>query len=182
MQIEVQQYVATLKAKNQILQAIPPVIFVLFAGPWSDRHGRKLLMIVAMFGFIISNIVFLLNLYFFKELKAEYLLFECLQDTTGGRPLFCLAAYAYITDVSKPKIRMKRLAYLDGAFPLGFYIGNFLSGIVKNRLGYYFNFGFALLLDTLSILYCIYFVKDSRTIKTETCQKLNPKKMRTALT
>ena len=66
MQIEVQKYVSTLKAKNQVLQAIPPVILVSFAGHWSDRHGRKLLMVIAMFGFIISNTVFLLNILFLK--------------------------------------------------------------------------------------------------------------------
>ena len=160
-----QKYVATLKAKNQVLQAIPPVILVPFAGHWSDRHGRKLLMVIAMFGFIISNTVFLLNILFFYELKAEYLLFECLQDATGGRPVFCLAAYAYISDVSKPKTRLKRLAYLDGFFPFGFYIGNALSAIIKTKLGFASNFGFAIMIDAISILYCVFFVKNSRIIQ-----------------
>lgn len=116
-----------------------------------------------MLGFIISNTVFLLNLFYFYELKAEYLLFECLQDATGGRPVFCLAAYAYISDVSKPKTRLKRLAYLDGFFPFGFYIGNALSAIIKTKLGFASNFGFAIVIDSISILYCIIFVRDNRT-------------------
>ena len=115
-----------------------------------------------MLGFIISNTVFLLNLFYFYELKAEYLLFECLQDATGGRPVFCLAAYAYISDVSKPKTRLKRLAYLDGFFPFGFYVGNALSAIIKTKLGFASNFGFAIVIDSISILYCIIFVKDNR--------------------
>ena len=119
-------------------------------------------MVIAMLGFIISNTVFLLNLFYFYELKAEYLLFECLQDATGGRPVFCLAAYAYISDVSKPKTRLKRLAYLDGFFPFGFYVGNALSAIIKTKLGFASNFGFAIVIDSISILYCIIFVKDNR--------------------
>ena len=74
-----QELVTGLQRTSKIIQAIPPLVYALIAGPWSDKHGRKPLIILGILGYVLSNIVFLINAHWFDELKAEYLLLECIQ-------------------------------------------------------------------------------------------------------
>ena len=163
-QIEVQKYVASLQAYNAILQSVPGIFYALFAGPWSDTNGRKALLIFSALGYFINNFVMVINAYF-DHLKAEFLLFECLQDFTGGNTLFFLACSAYLTDVSTQEERTTRFAFLDGLWPFAYYLGNYLAGLVKSQFGFIGNFGLGTLVSGLNVLYISLVVKESRSIK-----------------
>ena len=91
---------------------MPAIVVAFFAGPLSDRYSRKPFVLLSIGGYVVLNAIFLINAYWFYELKvqvrqhknsmkfqaeyflfefqAEFLLFECLQDITGGELLFVL--------------------------------------------------------------------------------------------
>lgn len=182
-QIEVQRYVAALQAYNAILQALPGVVYALFAGPWSDSNGRKLLIICSTFGYIFNNAVFMINSYYFYELRAEYLLFECLQDFTGGSTVFFMACYSYLSDVTSTENRTKRFAFLDGLWPIAYFLGMFLAGLIKTNLGYMYNYGLGMLTSVLAMAYTVFVVKDSTKLRQERLRRTHLKeaKARAAL-
>ena len=79
IQQENQVRVTNLKTIGRVIQAFPPFLYTLIAGPWCDKHGRKPFIIISILSYGISNTVFLINTIWWYELKAEFLLLECIQ-------------------------------------------------------------------------------------------------------
>ena len=48
--------------------------------------------------------------------------------------VFFLGCYSYITDITTSKRRTKRIAFLDGVFPIGFFMGLAASGPLKKQV------------------------------------------------
>ena len=66
---------------------------VLLLGSWSDRAGRKVLVLMPLIGFMIYDISFMINAIFFKELKVEFIMIESIQDWFGGSSTIFMGWY-----------------------------------------------------------------------------------------
>ena len=53
-----------------MLQCMPVMMFVMIAGLLTDNYGRKPLILSALVGYLILDLVFLLNSLWFHQLKV----------------------------------------------------------------------------------------------------------------
>ena len=86
-----------------------------------------------------------------------------------------MACNAYLADVTDPKNRTKRVAYMTGLLYPGFNLGRALSLPIKARLGLLHTFAFGMLAQMITVLYVIVFVPDSIRIREKRLKKQRAK-------
>ena len=82
-----------------------------------------------------------------------------------------MACNAYLADVTDPKDRTKRVAFMTGLLYPGFNIGRALSLPIKEHLGFLHNFAFGMLAQMITVLYVIVVVPDSIRIREKRLKK-----------
>ncbi|MCS7209057.1 MAG: MFS transporter [Fimbriimonadales bacterium] len=89
-------------------------------GDWSDRFGRRPVLILSLLGSALSFVILALapNLFWLFVSRL-------LDGFTGGN---ITTARAYIADVSEPEKRARNFGLIGAAFGLGFIIGPALGG------------------------------------------------------
>jgi MFS family permease len=108
------------------LLAVAYSVAQFFAAPLlgavSDRHGRRPVLVISLFGAAIGYALFgvggALWVFFVSRVVAGF---------TGGN---LTAAQAYIADVSGPDDRAKNFGLVGAAFGLGFILGPSLGGLL----------------------------------------------------
>ena len=162
---------AKVEIVTQILKTIPMVIFTLFLGPWSDKAGRKLLIMLPFAGYVLYCVTLIINVYFFDQLVVEFLWLEKISSYFGGYALLYLGAYGYIADTSSLKSRTIRIAVMDGMSSVSETIGSYISSYLYAALGYYGSFGFAslcFLLGLVIVFFTVHNKKDPQNKETKT--------------
>ena len=88
---KVQIYASTLTIYESLLNTIPAIIFALALGPWSEKHGRKPLMIAPTIGFLTSLVIYA-TVHYVDYCPAEFLLLAGFSfSLLGGTGTFDLA-------------------------------------------------------------------------------------------
>ncbi len=65
-QNQVQKEVSRLESYSRMLQTVPPIFVSMLAGPWSDRNGRRPVMVFAASGTVMAMGVLVANAYWFQ--------------------------------------------------------------------------------------------------------------------
>ena len=157
----VQTKVSELNMITNMLAALPCIVVALFIGPWSDRNGRKPVMLIPMMGYILSSLYWLLNIYFFHW-PAKYLLLNGIFSIFGGFVSFLIGMYSYLADITSNRSRTTRIGLLDIFLYAGVPAGTFASAYLFKAAGYFGIYGLTLVVQIFVFLYITFFINDTR--------------------
>ncbi len=144
--------------------AVAQLIFSPFAGKWVDLYGRKRMIIIGMFLFGISELIFGLG-------EQVWVLF--LSRILGGisAAFIMPAVTAFIADITTIKERPRALGYLSAAINTGFIIGPGIGGFLADigtRVPFYFAAGLGILAGIFSI---VMLKEPERTVETNSSKE-----------
>ncbi|NRR02215.1 MFS transporter [Brevibacillus sp. RS1.1] len=128
-------------------------LFSPIAGEWSDKYGRKIMIVMGLVLFTISNLVFAL---------AEQTWVLYLSRLIGGIGAAAMipSMLAYVADITTEDKRGKGLGMLGAAMSLGFVIGPGIGGFLA-ELGLRMPFYISAAVGAVATLGSIFFLSES---------------------
>ncbi|RJX41316.1 MFS transporter [Paenibacillus pinisoli] len=127
--------------------AVAQLLMSPIAGRWVDQVGRKRMIVIGLFIFAVSELIFGLGTH-------VYLLY--ISRVLGGisAAFIMPAVTAYIADVTTIEDRPQAMGYLSAAISTGFIIGPGIGGFIAEygiRLPFFFAAGIAFLACIMSM-------------------------------
>lgn len=154
------------------LYALMQFLCAPLLGGWSDRIGRKPVLIISLAGAAVNYAVM-------ACLPPLWILFvaRAIAGITGAN---MSVATAYLTDISTPEDRAKRFGQLNACMGVGFILGPAAGGLLREA-GLMWPFALAAALAVINLLLCLFVMPESRAVEPST-EKLNPLAPLTSIT
>ena len=132
--------------------ALMQFIFSPILGAWSDRFGRRPVILISCFGLGLD--------YIFMALAPSLKWLLVGRIISGITASNLSSAFAYVTDVTPPEKRAKQFGYLAASFGMGFIIGPAVGGFLGN-INLRFPFWAAAALSLANALYGFFVLPES---------------------
>ncbi|XP_008554900.2 proton-coupled folate transporter-like [Microplitis demolitor] len=162
----IQPHTSYIIMSTSLMRSILPALLILFFGPWSDKYGRKPLILIGNFVPLCKYII-LCTLSSFDANPWLYLLPYVPTALLGSGLL--LATNCYVSDTTHPEKRAWRLACLQTCVHVGLVIGTLIGPFIYKQLGYTYLFIIAAFSSLSSLLYVVFVVPES--VKNESNKK-----------
>ncbi|KAK9873128.1 hypothetical protein WA026_021363 [Henosepilachna vigintioctopunctata] len=160
---EVQKLVSQMVALRSVIQGSFPLIVVIFAGSWSDRHNRrKPLILIPIIGEILCCTLLILNSIFFYELP---LISTTLGDSLpfallGGWPCMYSGVFSYIGSKYKGEENTMRVGIITVTYTSAYLLGSSAGGFLYQQVGFVLFFIICLTLLIMAFIMGYFMLKD----------------------
>nr|CAD7457945.1 unnamed protein product [Timema tahoe] len=167
VEVLVQPSVNLLQMAASIIESLPSAVASFFLGPWSDANGRKPLLMWPFLGYFFKFLLLL----FFSEMTylppTYFLLASVPVALTGGFVSIISSCYSYISDVTTPETRARRMGFIQASLLSGLLMGNLVSSYLfkgAGREGYTAVYGTSALLALVGFIYITWWLPESRQV------------------
>ncbi|KAH0953519.1 hypothetical protein HN011_010320 [Eciton burchellii] len=156
----VQPRASLILMSKSFVESIFPSFLSLFLGPWSDKYGRKPVILSGYIGICLTYLLLCIMAHW--EITAWYFLLAYIPTALlGGIGILMLASFCYITDITHDNERAWHLAWLDTLTSTGLLIGLFSGPVIFDAYGYATVFSVATMLCAIAMLYILIFVPET---------------------
>ncbi|XP_028148003.1 proton-coupled folate transporter isoform X2 [Diabrotica virgifera virgifera] len=157
----VQPYADVVLMVKSLFDLLLPMFICLMAGSWSDKHGRKPVLLVTLGGIALSA-AFLIFYSLFENLSPWIFVMSAIPTMiTGNRTTFFAITLSYISDTSTNQTRGIRMAFCEVALAAGSLLGSISSSYIFYATNYPSMFAIGLACVSIGIAYTIFFVPES---------------------
>jgi len=145
----------------RFLWNLPALGLTLFCGSWSDKVGRKLVMVLPCLGTILAVMIYLIS-----TIKQGYYLPMVLcgaiiRGTFGGSAVLLMAVQSCVSDMTSLNNRTWRFGFLLAMNYFGNVLGYIIMGIVLRVSNFAQVFTVVISLQATCILWAVLFMQDS---------------------
>ncbi|XP_055609407.1 tetracycline resistance protein, class C-like [Uranotaenia lowii] len=161
---EVQPYTANILMARSLIDSIIPALCSMFIGPWSDKYGRKPILLSTFIGSFLtySSVAVICFLSTRFTINPWYYTLAFIPASlSGGNCALITGVFCYITDVTSEKNRAVKMGVLEASIFIGLLLGVLSSSYILRWFNATIVFVTAAVCVLLGILYIAFYIEES---------------------
>ncbi|XP_049309501.1 proton-coupled folate transporter [Bactrocera dorsalis] len=167
----IQPFVAKITMTSSILNNVWPGILILFVGPWSDKFGRRPVLLATFTAAFLGQVITTILVSFSQVLSLNpwfYLLASIPSTLVGGGCAMITIVFCYISDVTDIENKARRMFFINMSMGLGVVIGNIGSSYLLRLTNTTIVCATSAALVFIALMYVLFFIGESLDVEETT--------------
>ncbi|KAG8182556.1 hypothetical protein JTE90_002090 [Oedothorax gibbosus] len=142
--------------------SFPAIAVALFLGPWSDKHSRKLPLVMASCGMCLDSFAGAVLAAFPQAAPLWFVATALLSGFSGGIIICMSASFCYLSDILEESSRPARFSVLDSFGIAALVLGNVAGGQICEKLGHAAAMAVSPVCFAFATIYSLCLVKETK--------------------